>query len=193
MQHGYGPEALDHTLRDLFRMDGQGINQVPLLGGITFMFVSEFRQTLPVVPRGSRAQIVNISLCKSRIWRHVEVLHLTQNMHLDNTLESNAFAQWLLKLGAGSHLPHDKSILLPPNMCLPQNNIEGLINAVYSGIDQSNMSDQFFLECTILSSKNDTVDQLNQMILDRYVSPDISSVHQLNLIFLDSLEKSPFI
>ena len=88
MQHGYGPEVLDCTLRDLFRMDGQGINQVPLLGGITFMFVSEFRQTLPVVPRGSRAQIVNISLCKSRIWRHVEVLHLTQNMHLDNTLES---------------------------------------------------------------------------------------------------------
>ena len=78
-------------------------------------------------------------------------------------------------------------------MCLPQNNIEGLINAVYPGIDQSNMSDQFFLECTILSSKNDTVDQLNQMTLDRYVSPDISSVHQLNLIFLDSLEKSPFI
>ena len=55
------------------------------------------------------------------------------------------------------------------------------------------MSDQFFLERTILSSKNDTVDQLNQMILDRCVSPDISSVHQLNLIFLDSLEKSPFI
>ena len=85
MQHRYGPEALDRTLRDLFRIDGQDINQVSLLGGITFMFVSDFRQTLPVVPRGSRAQIVNASLHKSMIWRHVEVLHLTQNMHLDNT------------------------------------------------------------------------------------------------------------
>ena len=193
MQHRYGPEALDRTLRDLFRINGQDINQVSLLGGITFMFVGDFRQTLPVVPRGSRAQIVNASLRKSRIWRHVEVLHLTQNMRLDNTPESNAFAQWLLKVGAGSHLPPDKSILLPPNLCLPQNNIEGLVNAIYPGIDQGNMSDQFFLEHTILSSKNDTVDQLNQIILDRYVSPDISSVHQLNLIFLDSLEKSPFI
>ena len=174
-------------------MDGQDINQVSSLGGITFLFVGDFRQTLPVVPRGSRAHIVNASLRKSRIWRHVEVLRRTQNMCLDNTPESNNFAQWLLKVGAGSHLPPDKSILLPPNMCLPQNNIEGLVNAIYPGIDQGNMSDQFFLEHTILSSKNDTVDQLNQIILDRYVSPDISSVHQLNLIFLDSLEKSPFI
>ena len=98
-------------------------------------------------------------------------------MRLDNTPESNAFAQWLLKVGAGSHLPPDKSILLPPNMHLPQNNIEALINAIYPGIDQGNMSDQFFLECTILSFKNNTDDQLNQMILDRYVSPDINSVH----------------
>ena len=55
------------------------------------------------------------------------------------------------------------------------------------------MSDQFFLEHNILSSKNNTADQLNQMILDRYVSPDINSVHQLNYIFLDSLERSQFI
>ena len=55
------------------------------------------------------------------------------------------------------------------------------------------MSDQFFLEHAILSSKNNTADQLNQMILDRYVSPDINSVHQLNYIFLDSLERSQFI
>ena len=93
------------------------------------MFVGDFRQTVPVVPRGSRAQIVNASLHKSRIWRHVEVLHLTQNMCLDITPVSNAFAQWLLKVGAGSHLPPDKSLSLPPNMHLPQNNIEALILA----------------------------------------------------------------
>ena len=154
------------------------------------MFIGDFRLTLPVVPRGSRAQIVNASLRKSRLWRHVEVLHLTKNMRLDNTPESNTFAQWLLKVGAGSHLPPDKSILLPPNMCLPQNNIEALINAIYPGIDHGNISDQFFLERTILSSKNDTVDQLNQMILDRYVSTDINSVHWLDYIFLDPLEMS---
>ena len=98
MQHRYGPKTLDHTLRDLFRINGQDMSQVSLLGGIIFLFVGDFRQTLPAVPRGSRAQIVNASLHKSRLWINVEVLHLTKNMHLDNAPESNVFAQWLLKV-----------------------------------------------------------------------------------------------
>ena len=170
MQHCHSPEALDHTLRDLFKQDGQHIDQVPLFSGITIMFVGDFRQTLPVVQRASRVQIVNASLHKSRLWRHVHVLHLTQNMHLDHTPESDAFTQWLSTVSAGSPLPPDKSIQLPQNMCLPHNDIKELINAIYPGINQGNLEDQFFLEHTILSSKNDTVDQLNQLILDRYVS-----------------------
>ena len=58
-------------------------------------------------------------------------------------------------------------------MCLPHNDINELIKAIYHGINQGNLEDQFFLERTILSSKNDTVDQLNQLILDR----NVSSVH----------------
>ena len=81
MQHHHGPEALDCTLRDLFKQHGQHIDQVPLFAGITIMFVSDFRQTLPII------QIVNASLHKSRLWRHVHVLHLTQNMCLDRTLK----------------------------------------------------------------------------------------------------------
>ena len=175
MQHRYGPEALDRTLRDLFRLEGQDVQDVPLFGGITVMFVGDFRQTLPVVPRGSRVQIVNASLCKSRLWRHVQVLHLTTNMRLDRTPESEAFAQWLLKVGAGHDLPLDKTIPLRPNMRLPQNTIEQLINTIYPGIIHGNMSDQFFLERTILSSKNDTVDELNQLILDMF--PGQESIH----------------
>ena len=143
MQHCYGPEALDCTLRDLFKTNSQDINQVPLFGGITVMFVGDFRHTLPVVQRGSRVQIINASMCKSRLWRHVHVLPLTQNMHLDHTPESDAFAQWLLTIRAGSPLLPDKSIQLPQNMQLPHNSI----NSIYPGIDHGNFPDQFFLEC----------------------------------------------
>ena len=102
---------------------------------VTVMFVGDFRQTLPVIQRGSRVQIVNASLDKSRLWRHVHVLHLTHNMCLDCTPESDAFAQWLLTVGAGSPLPPDKSIQLPQNMLLPHNSINKLINSIYPGID----------------------------------------------------------
>ena len=130
------------------------------------MFVGDFRQTLPVVQRASGVQIINASLHKSRLWRHIHVLHLTQNMHLDCTPESDAFTQWLLTISAGSPLPPDKSIQFPQNMSLPHNDIEELINAIYPAINQGNLEDQFFLECT--SSLQ--IDQLNQLILDRYVS-----------------------
>jgi len=53
-------------------------------------------------------------------------------------------------------------------MHLPQNNIQGLINAIYPDIDQSNREDNFFLERTILSATNDKVDHLNQVILDSF-------------------------
>ena len=168
MQDRYCPEAVNRTLKDLFKQEGQDIDDVPLFGGITILFVGDFRQTLPVVPRGSRVQIVHRSLRKSHLWRHIEVLHLTQNMRLDRTPQSEAFAQWLLKVGSGSELAPDKSIELPANMRLPRNDVQNMINSIYPGIDQPDKPDQFFLERTILSSKNDTVDQLNHVILDKF-------------------------
>lgn len=145
MQHHYCTEAVDCTLRNL-KIEGQDIKDVPLFGGITVMFVSDFRQTLPVVQRGSRVQIINASLHKSGLWRHVEVLHLTKNMCLDCTPDSDAFAQWLLKVGGGSNLSPDKCIDLPANMHLSHNDIQNLVNTIYPGIDQGDTSDQFFHE-----------------------------------------------
>jgi hypothetical protein len=161
MQHHYGPEAINCTLQDILKIKEQ-------LGGITVLFMGDFCQTLPVIPKGSRAQIVNASLHRSRLWRNIEVLHLTQNMCLDRTPESNTFAQWLLSVGAGQAITQDGTIELYPTMCLPQNTVEGLIHAIYPDIAQGPKPDAFFLEHTILSSKNDTVDHLNQMILNTF-------------------------
>ena len=38
---------------------------------------------LPVVPRGNKKHIVGASIQRSHMWHHVEVLHLTENMHVD--------------------------------------------------------------------------------------------------------------
>jgi ATP-dependent DNA helicase PIF1 len=57
MQHCHGPEAINRTLKDLLKDVAQDIDDVPLFAGITFMFAGNFKQTLPVIPRGSRVQI----------------------------------------------------------------------------------------------------------------------------------------
>ena len=51
MIHRAHVEALDRTLRDI-----RSSNKI--MGGITVMFAGDFRQMLPVIVRGIRADIV---------------------------------------------------------------------------------------------------------------------------------------
>ncbi|KXN82712.1 ATP-dependent DNA helicase pif1, partial [Leucoagaricus sp. SymC.cos] len=57
MQHKHGILAVDKCLRDLLDK-----RDCPF-GGITMVFGGDFRQTLPVVPQGSRQDIIDASLC----------------------------------------------------------------------------------------------------------------------------------
>jgi len=61
MQHKHAVEALDQTLQDLLKVKKP-------FGGITVVFGGDFRQTLPVVPRGSRHQVLEASLRNSKLW-----------------------------------------------------------------------------------------------------------------------------
>eukprot|EP00794_Sanderia_malayensis_P001075 gene1075-416_t len=63
----------------------------------------EFRQILPVVKQGTRANIVNASLKTSDIWRNVTVKHLTTNMRVQTLGEegANSFSELLLQIGEG--------------------------------------------------------------------------------------------
>ena len=58
--HKKSVEALDRTLRDL-RNDNR------FMGGITFLFAGDFRQTLPIVVRGTRADEVNACVKRSNV------------------------------------------------------------------------------------------------------------------------------
>ncbi|GFW34953.1 ATP-dependent DNA helicase [Trichonephila clavipes] len=55
MAHKKGIEALNRTLQDI-----RGCNQI--MGGLTVLLSGDFRQTLPVVLRGTRADIVKACL-----------------------------------------------------------------------------------------------------------------------------------
>ena len=60
MQHRYCVEAVDRTLQDIC---GNG----KLFGGITIVLGGDFRQILPVIPRGVHEQIVAASLRRSSL------------------------------------------------------------------------------------------------------------------------------
>jgi len=158
MQHRHGIEALDRTLQDILGQDNP-------FGGLTVLFGGDFRQILPVIQKGSCEDIINASLQKSRIWRHVQLFHLTQNMRLVQSLENTAFAQWLLDVGEGKGLSPEKTISLPRTMITPHNTLQSLIDVIYPNIAIQPKPDSFFLDRTILTAKNDAVDAINAYLL----------------------------
>ncbi len=60
-------DALDRSLRDLMEL-----GDIPF-GGKVIVLAGDFRQVLPVVKGGSRAQIVNAALNRSELWKYFKV------------------------------------------------------------------------------------------------------------------------
>ena len=66
-------ETLDRSLRDITGCD------LPF-GGKVIVFGGDFKQVLPIVPRGTRAQICDPTLLQSYIWDDIKIIRLKQNM-----------------------------------------------------------------------------------------------------------------
>ncbi|XP_074377790.1 uncharacterized protein LOC141719318 [Apium graveolens] len=81
MTHKYHFEALDKTLRDLLSTRYDNSRSKPF-GGLTVVCGGDFRQILPVIPQGERADIIDASLNSSYLWPHFEIFELKQNMRL---------------------------------------------------------------------------------------------------------------
>ncbi|SGZ29667.1 BQ5605_C050g12472 [Microbotryum silenes-dioicae] len=178
MAHRFAVEAVDRLLRDLRETEEH-------FGGVTMIFAGDFRQCLPVVPKGTPGQIVDASLIKADFWRDVRVLRLTENMRLSSNADAmdeaqlartRDFAEWLLTVGDGTanmH-PYDK-IALPDYLLLPdgQRTAEGLINFVYPGlrtVNKESLEDliQLFSRQAILAPHNATVDRINAKLLEEF-------------------------
>ena len=130
---------------------------------------------LPVVPHGSRNDVVRQALTKSPIWSHVLMHRLQTNMRVQqaaNTNEAttlNAFAHYLLSVGSGREAiapDTEDRIRLPDAMLLPGYNLLTLIDYVFG--DFSCMSSDFLMGRAILTPKNKNVAAINDDVLDRF-------------------------
>ncbi|KAG5020247.1 hypothetical protein JHK87_016102 [Glycine soja] len=96
--------ALDQSLRDIIK--GKSSSN-KIFGGKVMVFGGDFRQILPVIPRGNRSDIVNATINSSYLWDYCQVLTLTKNMRLQSNIqavdeqETATFAQWIVDIGDG--------------------------------------------------------------------------------------------
>ncbi|GBO99544.1 ATP-dependent DNA helicase pif1 [Eumeta japonica] len=94
MSHKRAIEALDRTLKDIK-------SNPNIMGGMVVLLAGDFRQTLPVITKGTPADEINACLKASTLWVHVKTFSLSTNMRvqLHNDVQSGQYAAALLKIG----------------------------------------------------------------------------------------------
>ena len=165
MQHRHIHEAVDRTFKDI-----RACPDKPF-GGLTVVFGGDFKQILPVIVKGSRPQIIGACIQRSHlVWSSIKILKLQSNMRLNTHEEAErVFAKWQLEIGGGKHTNANGSITLPDHFKCPENTLDSLIEIIYPNINQLPLPpDNYFAKRTILSSRNDDVDSINESILQQF-------------------------
>ncbi|PIA51519.1 hypothetical protein AQUCO_01100400v1 [Aquilegia coerulea] len=136
MQHRFCVEAVDRTLRDI-----REINEP--FGGVTVVLGGDFKQTLPVITKGTRQEIVCACLTKSHLWSGVRLLTLVKNMRLNN-------------VELPSEIKRCKSTM-------------DLLFKVYPNLNVEEVATETYLqERSILSARNDDVATLNELAINQF-------------------------
>ncbi|XP_016449340.2 uncharacterized protein LOC107774357 [Nicotiana tabacum] len=141
-------------------------------GEKVMVFGGDFRQVLPVVPKATRVEIVNASLVKSYLWPKMEKIQLTRNMRART---NPTFIDFLLRIGnEEEHTIKEDMVLLPEQLVIKPNcNISGedlLITEIFPSLNKNGSCAKYMTERVILASSNEYVDQLNEMLIDKFPS-----------------------
>ncbi|KAK7097308.1 hypothetical protein V1264_004308 [Littorina saxatilis] len=167
MSHRATFEALDRTLQDLRKND-------TLMGGVTIVLAGDFRQTLPVIPRGTKADQLQACVKSSYLWKHTQRLSLKTNMRVYLTGDASAgqFAENLLSLGNGDLTPdgEDGSVSLD-HIGQPVTTLSKLKYAVFPLLGDFFRDRRWLCERAILAPTNEAVKATNKELLQELPGP----------------------
>jgi hypothetical protein len=157
-------EMLDISLQDIMGCE------VPF-GGKVMVFGGNFRQVMPVVPRGTRAQITDATLLRSYIWKDVRKICLLRNMRAQS---DPWFLDYLLRIGNGTEYKFEGDyVCLPKDIVIEykdEHSIDRLIDCVFPDLSKNACSTHYMHEHGILCPRNDYVDEINARMIDRFPS-----------------------
>lgn len=182
MDHRYAFEAVDRTLRDILRFDTENCEEKPF-GGKTVLLGGDFRQILPVVPHGTREDVLQASLNRSLLWKYCKIFKLTENMRLQQckmTLDEQEsikhFGKWILNVGEGKIKTIafgeevEPSWIKVPNdflLTIQKDSVETIVDSTYPEFYKNFSDEDYLQERAILTPHNETVDIVNNYLLQR--------------------------
>ncbi|KAI5435463.1 hypothetical protein KIW84_022047 [Lathyrus oleraceus] len=170
-------EALDRALQDICS------NSAPFGGKVLIMGGGDFRQVLPVVRKGTKAQMISACIVQSHLWNHTKILHLRQNMR---SLHDQEFAEFLIRIGDGVEpTKPDDMVRLPLHIAIPwegEHSIQVLIQHIFPDLELHGWDAPYMVQRAILTPTNDDVQKLNDMIIDQFPG------EEHNLLSFDEVE-----
>ena len=169
-------EASDKTLRDVRDQEDT------LFGGLPVLLSGDWRQCLPVVTKGSRADIVYKTVkASSTIWQNPNIYHLTENMRVKNAGEDDqAYANYLIEVGEGkiptcSDIGEDM-ILIEKEMKSKKTNLPEFCREIFEDLKKDvrdgmknratepNWSENL-MKKAIICPRNSHVDKINEIVM----------------------------
>ncbi|GJZ52509.1 ATP-dependent DNA helicase PIF1-like protein [Tanacetum coccineum] len=163
MAKGQVVEAVDQTMQDIIGVKVPFGGKIMVLGG-------DFRHVLPVIRRGTQAQIVDSSLRMSPLWHIIHNMRLTINM----TAQTDPwFSNFLLRVGDEvEEVIEEDYVRIPDDMTIlytdEKDTKDALINEIFPLFATNVHSSHDIVSRAILSTKNDHVDNINDLLIDRF-------------------------
>jgi ATP-dependent DNA helicase PIF1 len=133
-----------------------------IFGGKTIVLLGDFRQTCPVIPRGTRQDVIDASIRSSPLWSSLRIFHLSVPVR---NAEDPEFSIWVDAVGDGVNTEVDLSILEHQFSTADQ-----MINFVFPAHILADPS--VCARRSILAVTNSQVDQYNNRILQRILGTE---------------------
>jgi len=173
-------EALDRTFRDIEKVKNPEIANIPF-GGKVVVLGGDLRQILPVVEDGSKQDVIAATIIASRLWSHVEVLSLKQNMRLlcspEDPIQQQqvaAFNKWILDIGEnkiptlakegedeGSWITIPQEFLVSP----AENRLAAIVKAIYPDFHARYKDPIYLVQRAILAPTNELTHSINDYMV----------------------------
>ncbi|KAG2190502.1 hypothetical protein INT47_003941 [Mucor saturninus] len=142
-------ETVDRSFRDIMRHQDERLGRVPF-GRKLIVFGGDFRQVLPVVPKGTKDDIIQASQLVDSV---------------ESAQELEEFSSFLLRIGKGQHPVYPNTlntICLPSEMVLPGNSISNLCRHVYNDFEnEADFDSSILMSKAILAPTNAFVSDVN--------------------------------
>ncbi|XP_013713624.2 uncharacterized protein LOC106417353 [Brassica napus] len=175
MTHKHAFKALDKTLKDIMSKKNTPTKD-QTFSGKTVLLGGDFRQILPVIPHGNRADTVITSISHSYLWDSCHKFSLKTNMRVNQ--DEKEFSEWLLKVGEGRTQSvqededdgyHEQMIIVDKSLVreVKDDSLKQVVDVAYGDVNKVKASQSSYTDRAILTPRNETVDEINAYTISK--------------------------